>query len=184
MTSRWSAIGLLFSALAAVVGCAGAAKPPAAAPGPPAVAVSDPDPKEVARAFWVAIAARDTARVAELASFPFDLDAHEGCVESKQELLDLMAKQMPPPDVRIEIGEVGEVPLDRPAPKPPSWKEGHWRSHLALFTAADAKCLGAANAATGCRYYFVEFTVRGEAIGSLTRLRCHGDSCAVAGTDN
>lgn len=186
MTARAGVVGLL-SALITMMGCAasgGASKPAASAAVPSAAATAPADPKEVVRAFWVALAGRDAARAAELASFPFDLDGHNGCVESKQELLDLSAKQMPPPETRIEIGDVGVIPLDGSAVKPPSWPEDNWREGLKSFTAADAKCLGPADAAQVYRYYFVEFTVGGEAVGAITRLRCRGASCAVAGTDN
>lgn len=185
MTARAGVVGLL-SALITMMGCAvsGGASKPAASAAVPAATAPAADPKEVVRAFFVAVARLDPARVAELASFPFDLDGHNGCVESRQELLDLMAKQTPPPETRIEIGDVGLIPLDGSAAKPPSWPEDHWRGHLKLFTAADANCLGPPDAATVYRYYFVEFTVNGEAVGAITRLRCRGASCAVAGTDN
>jgi len=145
------------------------------------------DPPEVVRAFWVALAARAPARAAALASFPFDLDAHDGCVQSGQELRDLLASSKVPPETRIVIGEVREIPWGQPVvpvAKPAAWPEDHWRSHLDNFTAADAKCLGSAEAGPVYRYYFVDFSVGGEAVGSLTRLRCFHERCTVAGTDN
>jgi hypothetical protein len=189
MASGIPAVGVLISiaALVAVTGCASGgtpAKPSASPPEPPAASTAAGDPEEVARAFWAALASRDWARAAELASFPFDLDAHNGCVESKQELLDLLAKTDLPPGMRIEIGEVREIPVDKPVANPAPWPDDHWRQHLGMFTAADAKCLGPAEAAPVYRYYFVAFSVGGRAVGSLTRLRCRGASCAVAGTDN
>ena len=187
MKSCGSAFRLMFSALAAVTGCAsggGSVKPPAPPAEPPAAAAPAADPKEVVRAFFVAIAQVDVARAAELASFPFDVDGHDGCVESRQELLDLTAKyKPPPPGTRIEIGDVGLIPLDGSAVKPPSWPEDHWRSHLKNFTAPDAKCVGPADAGQVYSYYFVEFTMNGEAVGAIARLRCRGANCAVAGTD-
>jgi hypothetical protein len=166
---------------------AGPAGPPATAASPPAApAAAAPvaDPKEVVRAFFAAIAQLDVARAAEFASFPFDVDGYDGCVQSKKELVDLIATyKPPPPGTPIEIGDVGLIPLDGSAMKPPSWPEDHWRSHLKHFTAADAKCLGPADAAQIYSYYFVEFTVGGEAVGAIIRLRCRGASCGVAGTD-
>ena len=185
------AVGLFLSALVALTGCAsGAAKPPAKAArpsGPSAAPVTVADPPEVVRAFWAALAARAPARAAALASFPFDLDAHDGCVQSGQELRDLLASSKVPPETRIVIGEVREIPWGQPVvpvAKPAAWPEDHWRSHLDNFTAADAKCLGSAEAGPVYRYYFVDFSVGGEAVGSLTRLRCLHERCTVAGTDN
>lgn len=65
-----------------------------------------------------------------------------------------------------------------------AWAEDHWRHHLESFTATDAKCLGPAEAGQLYRCYVVEFSVGGEPVGSLTRLRCRGATCAVAGTGN
>src|SRR4030095_15974606 len=84
MTSRNLPVALVFLALVAVTSCASGGgsdvKAPAPPAGPPPATVPAADPKEVVRAFWVALAQRDVARVAELASFPFDLDGHNGCV--------------------------------------------------------------------------------------------------------
>jgi len=186
------AVGLFLSALVALVGCASGSRNPPARPskpaGPSIAPVTFDDPPDVVRSFWVALAGREPARAAALASFPFDLDAHNGCVESEAELRDLLAKSKVPPETRIVIGEVREIPWDQPlepVEKPAAWPEEHWRSHLDNFTAADAKCLGSAEAGPVYHHYFVDYTVGGEAVGSLTRLRCFKDSsCTVAGTDN
>jgi hypothetical protein len=135
-------------------------------------------------AFWTALIGPEPAKAAAMASFPFDLDAHNGCVESEKELRDLLAKPQVPAGTRIVIGEVREIPLGKPVTKPAAWPQDHWREHLAQFTAADAKCTGPAQAAQAYRYYFVDFTVNDEAVGSLTRVRCRGETCGVAGTDN
>lgn len=174
------------SAFVALTGCA-SGKPPARPAGPSTALVTVVDPPEVVRAFWVALAERKPAQAAALASFPFDLDAHDGCVGSETELRDLLARSEVPPETRIVIGEVREIPRAQPlepVAKPAAWPEEHWRTHLDNFTAADAKCLGSAEASPVYRYYFVDFTVGGEAVGSLTRLRCFRDGCTVAGTDN
>jgi hypothetical protein len=185
--SAGRARGLFLSALAALTGCApraGSATPPATPSGPPAASVAAPAPADVVRAFWRALADRQPARAATLASFPFDLDAHDGCVESERELRELLARPGVPPGTRIEIGEVREIPAGRPAAKPAAWPEAHWRGHLERFTAAEAKCLGPSEEGLVYRTYFVDFSVGGEAVGSLTRLRCRGATCTVAGTDN
>jgi hypothetical protein len=141
-------------------------------------------PAEVARAFWVALAGREAARAAALASFPFDLDAHDGCVESEAELRDLLAKPGLPAEARIVIGEVREILPRQPIAKPAGWTEDRWRSHLENFTAAGAHCQQPTVAAQVYRYYFVAFTVEGSPVGALTRMRCLGASCTVAGVDN
>lgn len=192
IVSEARAVALCLSALVAVTGCASRSEKPPARPsrpaGPSTAAVTVDDPPELARAFWVALAGREPARAAALASFPFDLDAHDGCVESEAELRDLLARSKVPPETRIVIGEVREIPWGQPAvpvAKPAAWPEEHWRRHLDSFTAADAKCLGSAEAGPVYRYYFVDFTVGDRAVGSLTRLRCFkDDTCTVAGTDN
>ena len=174
-------------ALVGLAGCAaggGSAKPPAQPSGTPARSVAAGAPAEVVRAFWVALAGREPARSAALASFPFDLDAHTGCVESEAKLRDLLTKPGVAPETRIVIGEVREIAPGQPASKPAAWPEEHWRRHLNDFTAADAKCLGPPQPAQVYRYYFADFTVEGEAVGSLTRVRCLGATCSVAGTDN
>lgn len=185
------AVALFLSALVAWAGCASSSGNSPARPskpaGPSIASVTVDDPPEVVRAFWVALAGREPARAAALASFPFDLDAHNGCVESEAELRDLLAKSEVPPETRVVIGEVREIPWGQPlvsVAKPAAWPEEHWRSHLDDFTAADAKCLGSAEARPVYRYYFVDFTVGGEEVGALTRLRCFSDGCTVAGTDN
>ena len=184
-------VTVFLSALVALTGCASrSGKPPARASkpaGPSTAPVTVADPPEVVRAFWVALAGHEPARAAALASFPFDLDAHNGCVDSEAELRDLLAKSKVPPETRIVIGEVREISWGQPVEpvaRPAAWPEEHWRRHLDNFTAADAKCLGSAEAGPVYRYYFVDFTVGGEAVGSLTRLRCFRDTCTVAGTDN
>jgi hypothetical protein len=180
-------VGCILSALVAGTGCAsggGAARPPATPSGQSAAPAAPGAPAEVARAFWAALAGHDPARAAALASFPFDLDAHNGCVESEGELRDLLAKPGAPPGTRIVIGEVREILPGQPAAKPAAWTEDHWRRHLTTFTSPEAQCLGPPAAAEVYRTYFVEFTVGGEAVGSLTRVRCLGAICTVAGTDN
>jgi hypothetical protein len=173
--SQTRTVGLFLSALVALTGCASGSGMPPAKLGAPA---------EVARAFWVALAKREPARAAALASFPFDLDAHAGCVEAEPELRDLLAKPEAPPETPIVVGEIREIPPGQPVAKPAAWPEDHWRDHLNRFTAADAHCLGPAGAGPVYRYYFVDFTVGGAAVGSLTRVRCLGTTCTVAGTDN
>jgi hypothetical protein len=183
------AAALFLSAFVVSTGCA-SGKPPvrsAKPAGPSTALVTVDDPSEVARAFWVALAERDPARAAALGSFPFDLDAHDGCVGSEAELRELLGKSEVPPETRIVIGDVREIPWAQPVDpvaKPAAWPEEHWRSHLDNFTAADAKCLRSAEASPVYRYYFVAFTVGGEAVGALTRMRCFSDGCKVAGTDN
>lgn len=130
----------------------------------------------MAREFWVALAAGDVDRAAACTSYPFDLDAVEGCLSSEEELKRALREDLPP-DLVVQVGEVSQVTLETTGP------DERWTRHISHFLADDAKCVTRGDG-VAYFYFLVEFTVTGDPGGSLTRVRCHGADCRVAGTDN
>jgi hypothetical protein len=136
------------------------------------------------RDFYRAFAAKDLERIAEQSSFPFDLDGRDGCIESAQALKDAIAKDFKKPQLQITVGGIRPVTLEtRDLPEP-------ILDHLPRFLAADAKCRhpeGQAeprDAQTTFSDFWVDFSVNGERVGGLTRVRCRNCVCRVAGIDN
>lgn len=58
-----------------------------------------------------------------------------------------------------------------------------WKERYLRFSGDGAPCLEAA-AGDEILYYLVEFTVNGDPVGGLTRVRCNSGDCHVAGVDN
>lgn len=137
------------------------------------------DPAQLAREFWVRLSRGEYAAAAELASYPFDLDAHQGCVESSEDLLAAFNEDPLPTDKELVVGEVREIVEGMDT----SGLHEHWLDRIPRWTGPDAPCLGDDTQAE-YRHFLVDFTVNGNMVGSLTRVRCVAGVCGVAGTDN
>lgn len=132
--------------------------------------------QSTARQFWVRLGRRDYAGAAALATYPFDLDGHEGCVGSANELERALAD---PDDKELVVGRARLIDAQG------SGLEPMWAARYIRFSSSGANCLAPHLAQSGAvQYYLVEFTVDGEAVGGLTRVRCRGGDCRVAGVDN
>ena len=165
--------------IAAWLACLPLASCGASLPATPTRGAAAPDlmaAAAVARSFWIAVAAADVDRAASCTSYPFDLDTVEACLSSEEELKRALREDLRP-DLVVVVGEVTQVTLET------TGLDEHWTRHLSLFLADDAKCVTRED---GAAYFcfLVEFTVNGDREGSLTRVRCHGADCRVAGIDN
>lgn len=150
---------------------------PRSTPTPPSSAPLEA-PEDVAVAFWRRLAQRDAEGAAALATFPFDLDAHAGCILTVTELTEALDAEPLPAELEMVIGGARRVD-DGDSGLDPAWSE-----RLARFTSPDAPCVDAATVGAGeLSVSFVDFTVNGDPVGALTRVRCR-DGCRVAGIDN
>ncbi len=142
---------------------------------------SDPGPKasELAREYWVILSRGDYELAVSMASFPYDMDAHQGCVDNTQELLAAFLDDPLPSDKEMIVGEAHPVSTDMDV----SALHEHWHKRIPRWTGTEAPCLGDDTTAE-YRYFLVDFTIDGNLLGALTRVRCRLDECGVAGTDN
>jgi hypothetical protein len=137
------------------------------------------DARETATQFWVRLSQRDHAGAAALASYPFDLDAHAGCIESVEALDRALADDDLPPEAVLVVGRTLPIASDGSSLAP------EWIERFGRYTAPDAQCMDSCGVEAGeYIYFFVEFTVNGEQVGAITRVRCRLGRCGVAGMDN
>jgi hypothetical protein len=137
---------------------------------------------EMATDFWRSLAAQEFGAAAELASFPFDMDGRASCVESAPDLVAAFEDQWQQGLV-LQIGEATPVFAETDL----SGLDEAWAELLPRWTADDAPCLGPAEVGgvpVVHHNFLVDFTVNDEAMGALTRVRCVGEGCGVAGVDN
>jgi hypothetical protein len=165
---------------------------PAEAPAQPVTVVASSTPANssqqnqeqepaarVAREFWTQLARRNHAGAVTLSTYPFDLDAHPGCVSSPDDLKVAMNEKPLPPELTMVVGGV------RPIDETGKGLDPRWTEKVRAFMAPDAKCLDESALKAGdYQYFFVDFTVNGEPVGAVTRVRCRKGQCHVAGVDN
>ncbi len=140
-------------------------------------------PAQIAREFWGFLANRDYDSAAALASYPFDLDAHQGCIGSAEEMRQAFADDFLPPELELIVEEIHPISADMDL----SELHHHWHERIPSWTGPDAICLGDSQVEGSdveFVYLLVDFTVNGRPVGALTRLRCFNGACTVAGTDN
>jgi hypothetical protein len=178
------ALAMVFVLLiASACGAAPAASEVAPAPDEPAAADLEAVAREVAVEFWQALAARDYEQALELSSYPFDADAHAGCVETAAEMTQYYADRPLPADKTLMVGEARRVTADMDL----SQLHKHWQERIPRWAGPDAPCLGpdqAQGRAVVFYSFLVDFTIDDNPVGSLTRIRCIADACSVAGTEN
>jgi len=141
------------------------------------------DPAAIARDFWLRLAARDNEAAVALASYPFDLDAHNGCIEDAAGLKQALADDPLPADFELVVGQARPVAADMDV----SGLDPHWHGRIRNWAGPEAACLGAPTVdgtAVEYHYFLVGFTVNGEPVGAITRVRCVRGACGVAGTEN
>ncbi len=146
-------------------------------------------PEDPARAsalqFWRALASEDLWAVVQVSSFPFALDAHDECVAGPRELSAALTEQLgrEAGGLKLVVGDARRVTRT-------SEIEERWQDKRDRFLGDDARCLSASDQpaptvnAEGLHYYLVDFTVDGEPVGALTRVRCKKGDCGVTGIDN
>lgn len=131
------------------------------------------------------MAAGDSWAAVQASSFPFALDAHEGCLPGARELGGALEEDLKRErdELTIVIGDARRVTLK-------SEIAGRWQRKRDRFLGEGARCLAEGDApapavdAEGLHYFLVDFTVNGEPVGALTRVRCSGGDCGVTGIDN
>ncbi|MCA9716829.1 MAG: hypothetical protein H6713_04425 [Myxococcales bacterium] len=139
--------------------------------------------RAVARKFWSALASGDLWAAIQVSSFPFALDAHADCLAGPRELSAALEWQRGDGSLRIELGATRRITPDVEL-------DARWRERRARFLDPQARCLSARDAlapspgADGLHYFLVDFTVDGEPVGALTRVRCEAGDCGVAGIEN